>query len=113
MQLEKNEQMNILFNFYSKLLTKKQREYMNLYYVEDLSLGEISEQYNVSRQAIYDNLKRSEEILLAYEKDLKLVKNMQDENKLANQLLEYVNANYSSDDELVNMVKRLNDLSNR
>ncbi|GKQ42579.1 UPF0122 protein [Companilactobacillus sp. RD055328] len=113
MELEKSEQMNILFNFYSKLLTDKQREYMSLYYAEDLSLGEIAEQFNVSRQAVYDNLKRSEDILKHYENNLGMVNNTILENELTNELQDYVNDNYPNDKKLVKMVKKLDALSNR
>ena len=42
--------MNALFEFYSTLLTEKQMNYMELYYADDFSLGEIAEEYEVSRQ---------------------------------------------------------------
>ncbi|MDO1605532.1 putative DNA-binding protein [Lactobacillus sp. YT155] len=113
MELEKNKQMNILFNFYGELLTDKQHEYMSLYYVEDLSLGEIAEQFNVSRQAVYDNLKRSEEILDSYEKKLKIVANSQSGSELSAQLLDYAQQNYASDLKLIRMIEDLNNLSNR
>lgn len=64
--------LNYLFDFYQTLLTPKQREYMKLYYLEDYSLVEISEYASVSRQAVYDNLKRTEAILESYEEKLRL-----------------------------------------
>lgn len=113
MELEKNEQMNILYNFYGKLLTEKQKNYMNLYYVEDFSLGEIAEQSKVSRQAVYDNLKRSEEILKSYEEKLNIVGELMLENTLTSQLEEYVLNNYSNDKKLVELVTKINGLSNK
>ena len=70
--LEKTTRVNILYDFYHKLLTDKQRQYMELYYREDLSLGEIATESNVSRQAIYDNIKRTEQTLESYEASLGL-----------------------------------------
>ncbi|HLR75612.1 MAG TPA: putative DNA-binding protein [Virgibacillus sp.] len=70
--LEKTMRLNYLFDFYQTLLTPKQREYMKLYYLEDYSLVEISEYASVSRQAVYDNLKRTEAILESYEEKLRL-----------------------------------------
>ena len=70
--LEKTTRVNFLFDFYQSLLTDKQRLYMQLYYLDDLSLGEIAEQYGVSRQAVYDNVKRTEAMLEDYEKKLNL-----------------------------------------
>lgn len=72
--IEKIERMAMLFDFYGKLLTEKQREMLSLYYEQDLSLGEIAEEHKVSRQAIHDVLKRSERILEEYEENLGLLK---------------------------------------
>ena len=60
--------MNALFEFYSTLLTEKQMNYMELYYADDFSLGEIAEEYHVSRQAVYDNIKRTEKFLKTMKK---------------------------------------------
>lgn len=62
----------MLYDFYSPLLTSKQRDYLKMYYREDYSLGEISEVSNVSRQAIYDNIRRTEQVLETYEEKLHL-----------------------------------------
>ncbi|MEG2644151.1 MAG: putative DNA-binding protein, partial [Enterococcus sp.] len=70
MELEKTNRMNALFEFYATLLTEKQMNYMELYYADDFSLGEIAEEYQVSRQAVYDNIKRTEKILEDYERKL-------------------------------------------
>jgi uncharacterized protein len=70
--LEKTTRMNFLFDFYQALLTEKQRSYMDLYYLNDLSLGEIAEQYDISRQAVYDNIRRTEAMLEEYEEKLQL-----------------------------------------
>lgn len=70
--LEKKEQLNQLFDLYQSLLTEKQVLYFELYYKEDYSLQEIAENYNLSRNAIYDHLKKVEEHLYDYEAKLKL-----------------------------------------
>ena len=46
---------------------------MELYYLDDLSLGEIAEEYGVSRQAVYDNIRRTEAMLEEYEDKVKLI----------------------------------------
>ena len=56
--LEKSIYINELYDLYGSLLTKKQQEMIELYYCEDFSLSEISEQFNVSRNAVYDCLKK-------------------------------------------------------
>lgn len=71
--IEKTTQLNTLYDWYEALLTDKQREIFSLYYKEDFSLAEISEEVGVSRAAVSDLLKRVSHILLDYEKKLKLV----------------------------------------
>lgn len=73
MNLETNEEITQMFEFYGILLTKIQQQYFNDYYFDDLSLAEIAENAGVSRQAIYDNLKRTVKTLTEYEEKLHLV----------------------------------------
>lgn len=57
--LEKLNRMNILFDIYGVLLTARQRQVLCFYFSDDLSLGEIAAGYGVSRQAVYDLLRRA------------------------------------------------------
>ncbi|MBW3113899.1 MULTISPECIES: putative DNA-binding protein [Rossellomorea] len=84
--LEKTTRMNYLYDFYQSLLTPKQRSYMSLYYLDDFSLGEIAEEYNVSRQAVYDNIKRTEAMIEEYEEKLLLFNKFQERNEILDQL---------------------------
>lgn len=84
--LEKTVRMNSLFDFYQPLLTNKQRLYLERYYLDDFSLGEISEEFNVSRQAVYDNIRRTETMLEEYEEKLGLYKKYQERLALYEQL---------------------------
>ncbi|WNF31802.1 putative DNA-binding protein [Aeribacillus composti] len=86
MLLEKTTRMNYLFDFYQSLLTPKQKSYMSLYYLDDYSLGEIAEEYNVSRQAVYDNIKRTEMMLEEYEQKLQLFKKFKERKKIIEKL---------------------------
>ena len=56
-------QMTLLFDYYGDLLTERQRMCFDLRYNQDLSLGEIAEELEVSRQGVYDNLSRAEALL--------------------------------------------------
>ena len=85
--MEKRIEMSLLLDYYGELLTDKQKDIMNLYYNEDLSLMEISEHTNTSRQAIYDIIKRCEKQLLKYESSLKLLKKSVDRNNHKNKIL--------------------------
>lgn len=66
-------QISLLFDFYGELLTDKQKTIYRMYYDEDLSLSEIGEELQISRQAVRDQLKRTEKILKEYEEKLNLV----------------------------------------
>lgn len=72
--LDTHELLTQLFEFYGILLTKIQQQYFNDYYFDDLSLAEIAENAGVSRQAVFDNLKRVENSLRDYEDKLHLAK---------------------------------------
>lgn len=63
----------LLYDFYGELLTDKQKEIFELFYQNDMSLSEIGDELEISRQAVRDQLKRTEKILLEYEDKLKLV----------------------------------------
>src|SRR5699024_2623156 len=86
--LEKTTRMNYLFDFYHQLLTSKQKSYMQMYYLEDYSLGEIAGFANVARQAVYDILKRTEEMLETYEVKLGLYEKFLNRHELLMKLEE-------------------------
>lgn len=77
--IEKVLEIGMLYDFYGELLTEKQKDVIELYYNDDLSLGEISETLGISRQGVHDMIKRSEKQLHRYEEKLGLVEkfNMQ------------------------------------
>ena len=80
--MDERVQISIKLDYYGELLTDKQLNIMNLYYNDDLSLSEISELTNTTRQAIYDILKRCQKLLNEYDSKLKLVEK---NSKLHNQ----------------------------
>lgn len=106
--LEKTTRVNFLFDFYQALLTPKQRNYMEMYYLEDYSLGEISETYSISRQAVYDNIRRTEAMLEAYEEKLQLYGKFISQQKLLSELEEIPEiATHAKAKEIVNNLKEL------
>lgn len=109
MEIEKTNRINGLFEFYESLLTEKQQNYMQLYYADDFSLGEIAEEFGVSRQAVYDNIKRTEHILLEYEKKLHIVADFKRTEQIVEELASYVEANYSTDKKLTALIQQLQD----
>ncbi len=86
--LDKNERLNQLFQLYGCLLTEKQRDYFVAYYVNDYSFAEIAEDYQVSRNAVFDQLKKASEHLENYEITLKLLEKKQLRMKLIENYLE-------------------------
>ncbi len=79
-----------MFDFYQELLTPKQKSYMQMYYLEDFSLGEIAEEFEVSRQAVYDNIRRTESMLEEYEEKLLLYEKFEKRQNLISQLKESI-----------------------
>jgi len=71
--IEKKFRLGNLFDFYGELLTDKQQNILELYLLDDFSFGEISDNHSISRQAVYDTVKRSEKILEDYESKLGLM----------------------------------------
>lgn len=65
----------VLFDFYGAMLTEKQKDVIDLYYNEDLSLAEIAEHEGISRQGVRDNIKRGEAYLLELEEKLRFAEN--------------------------------------
>lgn len=66
----KDLNVSILLDFYANVLTDKQREVVELYYNEDLSLSEIAQHVGISRQGVRDSIKRGEAVLFDLEEKL-------------------------------------------
>lgn len=67
-------EMALLLDYYGGMLTEKQKECFDMRYNQDLSLGEIAEAQGVSRQAVYDNLTRTEALLRRMEENIGMVR---------------------------------------
>ncbi|MGO1580966.1 MAG: YlxM family DNA-binding protein [Peptoniphilaceae bacterium] len=66
-------EINMLLDFYKNLLSIKQEKAISMYYTYDYSLNEIAEDLNISKQAVSDNIKRAEQKLRFFEKNLNLL----------------------------------------
>lgn len=110
--LERTTQINLLYDFYAPLLTEKQQKYMKLYYHEDHSLGEISELTEVSRQAVYDLIKRTENVLLNYEEKLRLSEKQQRRKKIHDKLSNLCQSQELNETTQVEIMNYLIELSN-
>lgn len=114
--MEKNIEISLLFDFYKPLLTKSQQLAVELYYNDDLSLGEISQQLNITRQGVRDLVKRSEIQLFKFEEELGLFKRFQVVEKSlgligkkAEKILEYTDNDkiVKSANEIVSLAENL------
>jgi len=77
----------LLYDFYGGVLTPRQQEIMDLYYMKDYSLGEIGELLSTSRQAVFDNLKRAKVQLRDMEDRLGLVKRFRTDSEKKTKVL--------------------------
>lgn len=110
MEIEKTNRMNALFEFYATLLTEKQMNYLELYYADDYSLGEIAEEFEVSRQAVYDNIKRTEKLLEDYERKLHIYSDFVVRNELLNKLNDYIETTYPEDEKLKEYIQKIQEI---
>lgn len=107
MEIEKSAHLIMLYDFYGQLLTSKQKDYLELYYEQDLTLSEISEELSVSRQAVYDNIKRSESLLEKYESQLKMVEQFKNRNRLYYKLESYLKTKNVIDENIIKLLDEL------
>lgn len=112
--MEKNVEISMLNEIYGKLLTQKQYEIIDDYYNNDLSLSEIAENNEITRQAVRDILKKGEKKLFEYEEKLSFMKRtLNQEKKIEKVLFELtkIQKNHSDKeiaDVLENIKKELN-----
>ncbi len=86
--MKKTEEMNEYLDWYGELLTEKQQDICDLYFKEDFSLSEISENYDISRAAVLDTIKRSKKLLEDYEKKLHLIEKYHARRKIYDKIKE-------------------------
>lgn len=107
--MEKNVEISILSELYGKLLTEKQFEFIDDYYNNDLSLSEIAENNNITRQAVRDIIKKGEKKLFEYEEKLNFMKRtLNQEKKIEKVLSELskIQKNYS-DKQISNVLESI------
>lgn len=89
--MSKDLNIALLLDFYGEMLTDKQRDVVELYYDEDLSLGEIAETQKITRQGVRDSIKRGEAQLHELESKLGLVKKFMKYSDLLEKIETYAN----------------------
>lgn len=90
-----------LYDFYGQLLTEKQREILDLYCIHDLSFGEIAEEIGISRQGVYDTIKRAGKTLDEYESKLELLKRFNNREVIISHMMTELDAIGSKADQFI------------
>ena len=93
MELKEFLEVSFLLEYYKELLSDKQKEYMIEHFEEDYSLSEIAKRHNISRQAVYDNIRRGIKIVKEYEQKIGFYRRERD---IKEKLIE-LRENYSID----------------
>ena len=115
--MAKNLEISLLLDFYGDMLTEKQREVVELYYNEDLSLAEIAAHSQITRQGVRDSIKRAEGILLDLEARLGLarkfrtIQNGLDEIARNAQEIRSFNASHGTFQEITEKTSRIIELA--
>ena len=114
---EKNLNISLLLDFYGDILSKRQNEMLDMYYNEDLSLSEIAEKFEISRQGVRSVLKKGETILIEMEEKLKLAdrfsKMLEKSAEIADEL-EKINQNINNNDistRLLSLIKEIKEMA--
>ena len=96
--MSKDLNMSYLLDFYGEVLTEKQKEIMQQYFNMDLSLSEVADNFNISRQGVRDSIKRSESTLLDLEKKIgfaekykKMIEGIEEIQEISQSIIEYNN----------------------
>ena len=107
--MEKKVEISMLWQIYGNLLTEKQYKVIDYYYNQDLSLSEIAENENITRQAVRDIIKKGEKKLFEYEEKLLFMKKTINQEKLAQSILENLNKiqKESSDKKVSNILEEV------
>lgn len=108
--MEKNVRMGTYFQFYGELLSSKQREAVEKYYMEDLSLSEIAELDGITKQGVSETLRRAERKLTQFEQKLHLVERFLEIQKEVDEiesLLEPYREDLVEADEAIMRLKKL------
>ena len=107
MEIEQIIKVSQLYDFYSELLSQQQTQYLNDYFFNDLSLTEISENYEISKQAVSNNIKRTIIELEQFEEKLNLIKLNNERLFLLNEIRKL-----TDNEEILDYIEQLSKLEN-
>ncbi len=111
--MAKNLEISYLLDFYGDVLTEKQRDVMEQYYNDDLSLAEIADNSGITRQGVRDSIKRGESIVLDLEEKVGFARRYQAVHQGVNQIeslakeIRFANSGYGSNAEIDKAVDKI------
>jgi uncharacterized protein len=108
--LDPTTEMNLLYDFYGPLLKAKQRHLLEMYFVEDWSLREIAEHQGVSRQAVFESIKRAKAVLRGFEAKLRLLEKHQQRTRIVAELHAALTPHVEANAACVPLIQRLIEL---
>lgn len=115
--MQETFKISMLLDFYGKLITARQYEIIDMHFNEDYSLGEIAERLKISRQGVYDNIRKGSMILNEFEIKLGLIErnnNNQIAYKHVDKEIDYL-LNMTDDikiiEKLINIKKDINNIA--
>ncbi len=104
---------SLLYDFYGALLSERQRQVMELYHEENLTLAEIAAEFGISRQGVHDALKNGQKALEEYEDKLRLLEKFRKTSNAINEIDEKIDEIIEREDcgdsERLLQVKRIID----
>ena len=108
--MEKIVEQGLLYDFYGELLTEHQRQIYEDVVFNDMSLSEIAEEQGISRQGVYDLVKRCDKILSGYEEKLKLVEKFNRTKKMVEEIKQLaVQYKQSGDSSLIDKIESISE----
>lgn len=114
--MAKNLDVAVLLDFYGSMLTDKQRDVIDLYYNQDLSLSEIAEHEGITRQGVRDSIKRGEVFLFELEDKLGLFSSYIDSLKIMQNIryvverIERENSTYHYSNNITENINQINEI---
>ena len=112
--VEKIVEQGWLYDFYGELLTEHQRQIYESRVFDNLSLSEIAEDFEISRQGVHDLVKRCDKILQGYEEKLHLVEKFLNTKKKVTQINQFAKdiKNRNGDETLQEQIEQIEKISN-